>query len=157
MFNPDQIGSLLALDRPAVLPAMLVLSTVVVWRHARPTGRALATAIVLQIFLHLAAWLVYGQSRPIQAICALVGLTLILPISVRSRRKYTLVLAGAALLSALAQFLATLLPIPQSDAVDLLAWFANGIMALALWAGFANDMRRPARSSGAPPFGTRGI
>lgn len=130
---------LLSFQQPAVLPAMLLISIVPARRFGRATGRALTMVIGFTILLHLLAWLAYGPVQAVHAACALVGLAVLIPIAVRSRRTYPLVVGAAALLSALALMAASLESGGRLDAAEALAALANLIMATALWSGLTLD------------------
>lgn len=142
MGSAASLGWLLSFDQPAVLSALLLLSIVPARRHGSATTRALAMALAFMIALRLTAWLVYGPSLAINTFCALLGLAITVPITVRSRRTYPLVLAGAMLLSAMAHIVSLMVSGAPSLAALNIAMLANAMLIAAFWYGLAQDYRR---------------
>ncbi len=142
MSSAASLGWLLSFDHPAALSAVLLLTIVPARRYGSATTRALAMALALMITLRLAAWLAYGSSLAIHTFCALLSLAITVPIAVRSRRTYPLVLAGAMLLSALAYSVSLLVSGAPSLAALNIAALANAVLVTAFWFGLGQDYRR---------------
>ena len=137
--------SLLTLQWPSPLMAVIAVTLIIAWRCGRPTAQALAAATLGTALLHGLAWLAYGSASSLHTLCSAIGLGLILPIALRSRRLYPLAAGAAALLAALALGCATLLEGQASLAAQLIAALANAVLVIALWAGiFADRLRQKA-------------
>lgn len=133
--------SLLSLQWPSAVMLVLAGTMIVAWRLGRPTAQALTTATFAMAMLHMLAWWAYGSANGLHALCAIVGLALILPIVLRSRRAYPLVAGAAVLLAMLALGCAALLSGPGALAAQMIAAMANAVLVLTLWAGIVADWR----------------
>lgn len=138
--------------------AVALVGATLAWalRRARYTARALAAALTLTAALHAYAGMAYGTASSVHAGCAAIGLSIILPIALRARRTYPLVVAAGALVALLALSLGAFLDVPQAGALRLVAGLGNLVALAALWYGIASAARLPApapvrsRQSGAP-------
>lgn len=136
------ILALLTLQWPSPLMLVLAGTLIVAWRFGRTTAQALSAATFLLTALHALVWWTYGSANSLHALCSMLGLGLILPLVVRSRRFYSLAAGAAALLAMLALGCATILDGQQALAAQLLAALANAILVVALWSGIFSDWRR---------------
>ena len=134
--------SLLTLQWPSPLMAVIAGTLIIAWWYGRTTAKALTAATLGMALLHGLAWLAYGSANSLHALCSAIGLGLILPIALRSRRLYPLAAGAAALLAVLALSCATLLEGQSSLAAQLIAALANAVLVIALWAGIFADWRR---------------
>ena len=141
--------SLLTLQWPSALMLVIAGTLILAWRRGRPTAQALAAATFAMALLHGLAWWAYGSASGLHALCATIGMGLILPIVLRSRRVYSLAVGAAALLAALALGCAVLLAGPAALAAQLIAAMANALLVLALWTGIFSDLRRRTAPPGA--------
>ena len=141
--QPGQAAlSLLTMQWPSTLMLVIAGTLILAWRCGRPTAQALAAATFAMALLHGLAWWAYGSGSGLHALCAIIGLGLILPIVLRSRRIYPLAAGAAALLAALALGCAALLTGPAALASQLIAAMANALLVVALWTGIFFDWRR---------------
>lgn len=145
----------ITLQWPSPLMLLAALNLAITWRRGNTTSRALSVAIAAMAMLHLFAWLAYGSQDGVHALCAIVGLMLILPISLRAKGLFPLVVAASVLVAALSLSCAALLEPPGSNGARLIAGLANLAMLAASWAGLSRgratignggNLRRTARS-----------
>jgi hypothetical protein len=145
----------ITLQWPSPLMLLAALNLAIVWRRGNTTSRALSVAIAAMVLLHLFAWLAYGSQDGLHALCAAVGLMLILPISLRGKGLFPLVVAASVLVAAVSLSCAALLEPPGSIGARLIAGLANLAMFCAFWAGRSRgrvavrkggNVRRTARS-----------
>ena len=126
-------------------PTPLMLLAVVSLLFARPpasaTSRALSVAVTAMVLIHLLAWIAYGSQDSLHAICSVIGLMLILPISLRARGYSPLVVAACALVGTLSLACAGLVEPPAARAARLIAALANVTMLGALWYGLLASRR----------------
>jgi hypothetical protein len=134
--------SLLTLQWPSALMLVIAGTLIIAMRYGRPTAQALTAATLALALLHALAWWAYGSANSLHALCSTIGLGLILPIVLRSRRVYPLAAGAAALLAVVALGCATLLAGQVALAAQQIAAMANAVLVLALWTGIASDWRR---------------
>lgn len=151
MTPPDNLAlSLLTLQWPSALMLVIAGTVIIALRFGRPTAQALTAAMFSLVLLHGLAWRAYGSANSLHALCSALGLGLILPIVLRSRRVYPLVAGAAALLAVVALGCATLLAGQVALAAQQMAAMANAVLVFALWWGIFPDWRRkkaPIRAS----------
>lgn len=134
--------SSLSLQWPSALMLVIAATLIIAWRRGRPTAQALTAATFAMVLLHGLAWCAYGSANGLHALCSTLGLGLILPIVLRSRRVYPLIAGAAALLAALTLGCATVLSGSAVLAAQQIAAMANAVLVMALWAGIFSDWRR---------------
>ena len=134
--------SLLTLQWPSAYMIVIAGTLILAWRYGRPTAQALTAATFALVLLHGLAWWAYGSANSLHALCSTIGLGLILPIVLRSRRGYPLAAGAAALLAAVALGCATFLAGQVALASQQIAAMANAVLVTALWWGIVSDWRR---------------
>ena len=134
--------SLLTLQWPSALMFVIAGTLILAWRYGRPTAQALTAATFALVLLHGLAWWAYGSANSLHTLCSTIGIGLILPIVLRSRRGYPLAAGAAALLAAVALGCATLLAGQVALATQQIAAMANAVLVMTLWWGIASDWRR---------------
>ena len=133
--------SWITLQWPSPLMLLALASLEFARRGASATSRALSVAVAAMVMLHLLAWLAYGSQDSLHAVCAAIGLMLILPISLRAREYLSLVVAACVLIGALSLACAGLVEPSAARAARLIAALANVTMLGALWYGLLASRR----------------
>lgn len=132
----------ITLQWPSPLMLVALAGLWLAGRRASAVSRALSVAVAAMVMIDLFAWLAYGPQGSLHAACSAIGLMFILPISLRAREFWPLVVAACVLVASLALVVAGLQEPPAARAARMIAALANLIMIAALWGGILASLLR---------------